>query len=118
MATGEWRREGDVSRRFWTARVLPAAAVALVLSSTVSTRSLQYPTTQKVEHVDTYHGTTVSDPYRWLEDDNSAETARWVEAQNRVTFGYLEQIPYRAQLKNRLEALYNYPKYLGALPQG
>jgi prolyl oligopeptidase len=87
--------------------MLSAAALAMVLSATAGTQSLQYPTTRKVDHVDSYHGTTVPDPYRWLEDDNSAETARWVEAQNRVTFGYLEQIPYRAQLKNRLEALYD-----------
>jgi prolyl oligopeptidase len=98
--------------------MLPAAALALVLSASVGTQSLQYPTTRKVDHVDTYHGTTVSDPYRWLEDDSSAETARWVEAQNRVTFGYLEQIPYRAQLKNRLEALYNYPKYSAPFRKG
>jgi len=54
---------------------------------------LDYPQTRKVDHVDTYHGVRVPDPYRWLEDDNSAETAAWVEAQNKVTFGYLERIP-------------------------
>jgi prolyl oligopeptidase len=98
--------------------MLSAAALAMVLSATAGTQSLQYPTTRKVDHVDSYHGTTVPDPYRWLEDDNSAETARWVEAQNRVTFRYLEQIPYRAQLKNRLEALYDYPKYSAPLRKG
>jgi prolyl oligopeptidase len=71
----------------------------------------QYPTTKKVDHVDTYHGTQVPDPYRWLEDDNSAETAKWVEEQNKVTFAYLDKIPYRAKIKERLEQLYNYPKY-------
>ena len=68
---------------------------------------LRYPETRKVDHVDTYHGVQVPDPYRWLEDDNSAETAKWVEEQNKVTFGYLETIPYREKLKARLEALYN-----------
>ena len=72
---------------------------------------LQYPTTKTVDHVDTYHGTKVPDPYRWLEDDTSAETAAWVEAQNKVTFAYLDKIPYRAELTKRLNALYNYAKF-------
>lgn len=70
-----------------------------------------YPTTNKVDQVDDYHGTTVADPYRWLEDDNSEETKAWVEAQNKVTFGYLESIPYREGLKKRLLDLLNYPRY-------
>jgi prolyl oligopeptidase len=72
---------------------------------------IEYPKTKKIEHVDTYHGTKVSDPYHWLEDDNSTETKQWVEEQNKVTFAYLDKIPYRAALKARLERLYNYPKY-------
>jgi prolyl oligopeptidase len=72
---------------------------------------LQYPTTKTVDHVDTYHGARIADPYRWLEDDTSAETAAWVEAQNKVTFAYLDKIPYRAQLTKRLNTLYNYAKY-------
>jgi prolyl oligopeptidase len=72
---------------------------------------VQYPETRKDDQVDDYHGVRVVDPYRWLEDDNSAETGAWVEAQNRVTFSYLEQIPYRSKLKQRLQELYNYPKY-------
>lgn len=74
-------------------------------------QGIQYPVTRAVDHVDTYHGTTVPDPYRWLEDDTSAETAAWVEAQNQVTFAYLEKIPYRARLLKRLNALYDYAKY-------
>ena len=70
-----------------------------------------YPATRRADQVDTYHGTQVADPYRWLEDDNSPETAKWVEAQNTVTFAYLDKIPYRAQLRARLERLYDYPKY-------
>ena len=81
-----------------------------VFSAVALAQKLQYPKTNKVDHVDTYHGAKVPDPYRWLEDDNSAETAAWVEAQNKVTFGYLEKIPYRAQIKQRLEQLFNYPK--------
>lgn len=72
---------------------------------------LTYPETKKVDVVDTYFGTKVSDPYRWLEDDRAPEVEAWVEAQNKVTFAYLNQIPYRAALKERLTKLYNYPKY-------
>jgi prolyl oligopeptidase len=60
---------------------------------------LIYPVTRKVDVVDDYFGTKVPDPYRWLEDENAAETAAWVEAQNKVTFSYLEKIPYRQKVK-------------------
>lgn len=83
----------------------------LAMLSSLTAQRLPYPQTRKVEQVDVYHGTKVADPYRWLEDDRSAETAQWVEAENKVTFAYLDSIPYRAQLKSRLETLYNYPKY-------
>lgn len=83
----------------------------VAMSAAVEGQGLQYPVTRTVDHVDTYHGTRVPDPYRWLEDDTSAETATWVEAQNAVTFAYLEQIPFREQLKKRLQALYDYAKY-------
>src|SRR5215468_4717550 len=82
-----------------------------VLFTTVSLgQSLDYPQTRKDDQVDDYHGTKVADPYRWLEDDNSAETAKWVEEENKITFGYLEKIPFRAKIRERLERLYNYPK--------
>lgn len=69
-----------------------------------------YPETHKADIADTYFGTEVNDPYRWLEDDQSEETAVWVEAQNKLTFGYLENIPYREQIKNKLEDMWNYEK--------
>jgi len=72
---------------------------------------LNYPTTRTVEQKDNYHGTSVTDPYRWLEDDRSAETGEWVKQQNQVTFSYLEKIPYRETIKKRLEKIYNYAKY-------
>jgi len=71
---------------------------------------VSYPETQKIEHTDTYFGVEVADPYRWLEDDRSDETAAWVNAQNEVTFGYLEQIPYRNEIKNKLTEMWNYPR--------
>jgi len=76
-----------------------------------SAGAIVYPPTKKVDQVDDYFGTKVADPYRWLENDNSPETAAWVEAENKVTFAYLDKIPYRAQLKDRLTTLMNYPKY-------
>ena len=71
---------------------------------------ISYPETRKADQVDDYHGTRVPDPYRWLEDDNSAETKAWVAAQNKVTFGYLNAIPYRDRLRARLTELVNYPR--------
>jgi prolyl oligopeptidase len=80
-------------------------------STGTANTKLTYPVSNKIEHNDMYHGETVADPYRWLEDENSTETASWVEAENKLTFSYLAQIPYRQQLVARLEKLYNYPKY-------
>ncbi len=75
------------------------------------TAQLQYPTTKQGDVVEDYHGTKVADPYRWLEDDNSAETKAWVTDENKVTFGYLDKISFRAQWLKRLEEISNYPKY-------
>lgn len=88
--------------------------LCLIMLTNVSigaTAQLSYPITRKVDTIDNYHGTQVADPYRWLEDDNSAETKAWVEAQNKVSFGYLEQIPFREQWKNRMLEVSNYAKY-------
>ena len=74
------------------------------------TITVNYPLTKKVDTITNYFGTTIKDPYRWLEDDKSSETENWVKAQNKTTFGYLEQIPFREDLKNRLEKLWNYEK--------
>jgi prolyl oligopeptidase len=71
----------------------------------------EYPITRTVEHVDNYHGMEVPDPYRWLEDDTSAETAAWVEAQNKVTNAYLSRIRFRDGLRDRLRTLYDYAKH-------
>ena len=99
-------------------RVLLAMLPCLVFSSLSLAQTLDYPQTRKDTQVDDYFGTKVTDPYRWLEDDNSAETAKWVQAENKVTFGYLDKIPYRAELKARLEQLYNYPKYTAPARRG
>ena len=79
---------------------------------------LDYPQTKQIEHTDTYFGTSVADPYRWLEDDNAPDTASWVEAQNKLTFGYLDHIPYRPQVQARLKQLVNYPRYSAPFVKG
>ncbi|MCW3463854.1 prolyl oligopeptidase family serine peptidase [Chitinophaga nivalis] len=71
---------------------------------------IHYPETRKVDTVDDYHGTKIADPYRWLEDDNSEATGAWVKAENKVTQDYLAKIPFRDEVKKRLEELWNYPK--------
>lgn len=98
---------------FTPIRAACAALTALLLLGTAlpAAEKLAYPQARTVEQVDTYFGIRVPDPYRWLEDDNSTETAQWVEAENRVTYAYLDKIPFRNQMKERLEKLYNYPKY-------
>jgi len=70
-----------------------------------------YPTAKKGEQVDDYHGVKVADPYRWLEDLDSDETRNWVEAENKLTFGFLEAIPARAAIKDRLTKLWNFEKF-------
>jgi len=82
------------------------------------TITVNYPLTKKADTVDNYFGTTVNDPYRWLEDDRSEETETWVKEENAVTFGYLEKIPFRKDLKNRLEQLWNYEKLSSPFKEG
>jgi len=96
-----------------------AVLIAMFLAANVFAQNkIEYPKTKKVEQTDEYHGTRISDPYRWLEDDNSAETKVWVEAQNRITFGYLNQIPQRETLKKRLTELWNYERYSAPFKRG
>ena len=79
---------------------------------------LPYPVARKVDQVDDYHGVKVADPYRWLEDDNSEETKAWVEAENKVTFAYLDTISERPQIKERLTKLWNYERFGVPFRQG
>lgn len=80
--------------------------------------AVNYPITKKVDTVDTYFENEVADPFRWLEDDMSEETGAWVKEQNKVTFGYLDKIPFREDLKNRLEQLWNYEKLGSPFKEG
>jgi prolyl oligopeptidase len=91
-------------------KLISFSAVLLLLISCNSRQKIKYPTTEKIVVTDAYFDTEVKDPYRWLEDDMSAEVKDWVKLQNEVTFSYLEEIPQREELKNRLEKLWNYEK--------
>jgi prolyl oligopeptidase len=97
-------------------RILP---MALVISTALSAQvPLAYPPTRKAEVVEDFFGTKVADPYRWLEDDNSAGTKAWVEAQNKVTFAYLEQIPGRAKIRERMTRLWDFEKFSAPFKRG
>ncbi|HKQ07714.1 MAG TPA: prolyl oligopeptidase family serine peptidase [Blastocatellia bacterium] len=90
---------------------LVALAITLAPVAAQTAKKLVYPESKKVDQVDDYHGVKVADPYRWLEDLDSAETRAWVEAQNHLTFAYLNEIPARAQIKQRLTRLWDYERY-------
>jgi prolyl oligopeptidase len=95
---------------FRNARMAALILGASVMASDAAER-ITYPAARRADQVDTYHGVAVPDPYRWLEELDSAETKAWVEAENRVTFGYLEGIKGRAAIKERLTTLWNYERY-------
>ena len=86
--------------------------------SALSFSQIKYPDTKKVDQKNDYFGTIVKDPYRWLEDDNSAETKEWVEEENAVTQNYLSKIPFREKVKERLEEMWNYAKYSSPFKEG
>ncbi len=87
-------------------------------SETYPVMEVNYPTTEKEEVVDEYHGQQVPDPYRWLEVDTAEQVEDWVKAQNEVTFGYLEKIPFREKIRERLEELWNYERYSAPFEEG
>lgn len=99
--------------------IIPVIAMTLLISCNApSGKKIVYPVTKKNDVVDKYFGTEVPDPYRWMEDDRSEETAGWVTEQNKVTFGYLETIPYREEIKARLEKMWNFEKFTSPYKKG
>ena len=105
--------------------LLAVALLALACSKskdiplkTTMQSNLIYPNTKEIPVASNYFGSTIADPYRWLEDDQSAETAQWVDAENEVTSKYLNQIPFRAAYKDRLEKLWNYEKFSAPFKEG
>lgn len=92
--------------------------ILLVASFSFAQTKFEYPKTKKENVTDNYFGTNVADPYRWLEDDNSEETKAWVKQQNEITFSYLNSIPHKEKLKNRITELYNYQRYSAPFKEG
>jgi prolyl oligopeptidase len=116
----EWFGMGTERHSVWHGRsgaaLLCALAAGMIcgcsaVKSAHGTSRLAYPTTATTNQVDDYFGTKVADPYRWLEDDNSEATKAWVQEENKVTFGFLEQIPQRAAIKERLTQLWDYERF-------
>jgi prolyl oligopeptidase len=95
-----------------------ACAITLPVAAQTDGAPLMYPKAKTVEQVDDYHGTKVADPYRWLENTDAADTHDWVEAENKLTFSYLDQIPYRAAIRERLLKLWNYERFTAPQQQG
>lgn len=98
-------------------KTITLTAIVCTLVMNAQTKII-YPNTKKNDHTDTYFGQSVNDPYRWLEDDRSAETEAWVKKQNIVTNIFLNKIPYRNQLKTRMEQLWNYEKISAPFKEG
>src|SRR5574341_1420459 len=103
-----------------TLSLIAAAALLTLILSNVTVVSgknqsmnkpFVYPQAKKVDRVDDYHGVKVADPYRWLEDPDAPDSRAWIEAENKLTFGFLDRIPERAKIKDRLTKLWNYEKY-------
>jgi prolyl oligopeptidase len=89
-----------------------------ILLSFLTIAQIKYPVVKESDQSDDYFGTIVKDPYRWLEDDNSEATKDWVKLENKVTQDYLSNIPFRAKVKQRLEQMWNYPKYSSPFKEG
>lgn len=99
-------------------KYLALVAIAQLFSLNIMSQKIQYPATEKTEQTDDYFGTKINDPYRWLENDTSAATEAWVKEQNKVTFAYLNNMPIRQKLHNRLTEIWNYPKYSAPYKKG
>jgi prolyl oligopeptidase len=98
--------------------VLSVFTAGYTFAQNMNIKTLPYPQTKKVDTVDTYFGTAVPDPYRWLENDQATDTKAWVKEENKVTQDYLGQIPYRDAIHKRLEVLWNYEKYSAPFKEG
>lgn len=93
-------------------------SMSIALAQNGKKPMINYPKSKKVDTTDVYFGKSVKDPYRWLEDDRSEETGVWVRAQNDLTYGYLEQIPFRNEIKQRMEKIWNYERISAPFVEG
>jgi prolyl oligopeptidase len=119
MRSNAYPKEKDKMKKMWILGVLALAVVGFTACrKPAGDAKLQYPQAKQVDQVDDYFGTKVADPYRWLEDDNAPEVKEWVKAENDVTFGYLDKIPFREKIRARLNEIYNYPRYSSPMRAG
>ena len=107
----------DLRVRFAAIALGAVLPLTTALGQTPPSR-VQYPPTRTVDHVDSYHGTRIADPYRWLEAIDSNSVAEWVKSQNAVTIPYLAALPGRELLKQRITALYDFPRTSAPLFEG
>lgn len=107
-----------MQKQFLLFALLGLAACQSSTQQMPTIKTIPYPETHRDSVSDNYHGTTVSDPYRWLENDTAAEVENWVMRQNEVTQNYLGQIAFRDQIKSRLTEIWNYPKYSSPSKEG
>ena len=99
-------------------RLSTAFIVFIMIGCQNNVQQINYPNTRESDHIDVYHGVAVADPYRWLEDDMSDETADWVKSQNKSTFRYLKKIRFRRKLEKRIKSLNNYEKVGAPFKEG
>jgi prolyl oligopeptidase len=105
-------------KKFTSLSMMVVLVSTYTFAQHMNIKTLPYPQTKKVDTVNTYFGTTVPDPYRWLENDRADDTKAWVKEENKVTQDYLGQIPYRDAIRKRLEVLWNYEKYSAPFKEG
>ena len=98
--------------------MIAVTSLSITLTHPVKAEPLSYPDTKKGDVVDTYFGAKVADPYRWLEDDRSEATEKWVSKQNRFTYSYVDKLSQRAKIKSRLEELWSYKRYSAPIKKG
>jgi|ADGO01.1.fsa_nt_gi prolyl oligopeptidase (EC:3.4.21.26). Serine peptidase. MEROPS family S09A len=99
--------------------IIVLAAIIISCKPAEQRPAIVYPVSKKVDTTDVYFGVEVKDPYRWLENDTSSETSEWVEAQNKITFAYLDNIPYRNKITEKgLEEVYNYERLSAPFQRG
>src|SRR5438093_12620939 len=113
LGFGDWNFFGTWILAFGALAVAALALTSCAIDNSLTSSpspTLTYPLTRKTNVVDDYNGVSVADPYRWLEDDNSPETKAWVDAQNKITFAYLQSIPELPALRARLTQLWNYER--------
>ncbi len=100
------------------ALLLLISIYAFIMPDKMNTGPVKYPVTETTQAADTYFGKTIEDPYRWLEDDLNPKTREWINAQNKETYAYLDQIPYRETLRKKLEKIWNYERYSAPFKEG